>query len=84
MKQNAEFKTRSDGVGKVIHCECASDHIAKWYMYQPQSFLENETHEIMGDFEIQTDLPLPDRISELVFIKEKKMSLVEVYRSRGP
>ena len=31
------------------------DHKNKWYMYNSESFLENEKHKILCDFEIQTD-----------------------------
>ena len=27
-------------------------------MYKPESVLENETHKILWDFEIQTDYPI--------------------------
>ena len=29
------------------------DHMNKWYMHNPESVLENETHNILWDFEIQ-------------------------------
>ena len=31
------------------------DHTNKWYIHNPESILENETHEIFWGFEIQTD-----------------------------
>ena len=31
------------------------DHTTKWYMHKPESVVENETHKIICDFEIQTD-----------------------------
>ena len=27
----------------------------KWYMHNPESVLENETHKFLWDFDIQTD-----------------------------
>ena len=48
-----EYKTRHAGVGKVIHREVLkklkSDHTNKWYMYNPKSVLENETHKLLWD-----------------------------------
>ena len=45
--------TRHDWVGKVIHREQFKnfkkfkfDHENKWYMHNPESFLENETHRL--------------------------------------
>ena len=32
-----------------------NDHICKWYLHKQESTLENETHKILWDFEIQTD-----------------------------
>ena len=54
-----DYKTRHDSVKKVIHWELCKklkfDHMNKWYMRNPESILENETHKILWDFEIQTD-----------------------------
>ena len=54
-----EYKTRHDWVGKVIHWELCKkfkfDHTHKWYMYNSESNLENETHKLPWDFEILTD-----------------------------
>ena len=40
-----EYKTRHDWVGKVIHLEVSKkfnfEHTNKWYMYSPESVLEN-------------------------------------------
>ena len=33
----------------------------KWYMLNPESILENESHKILWDFEIQTDHPISAR-----------------------
>ena len=53
------IKTRYDWVGKGIHREPSkklkSDHTNKWYIHNPESILENETHQLLWDFEIQTD-----------------------------
>ena len=51
-----EYKIRQDWVGKVIHWELCKrlkfDHSTKWYMHNPESDQENETHQILWDFEI--------------------------------
>ena len=47
-----EYKTRYDWVGKVIHWELFKklkfDLMKKWYMHNPESFLENETQSSLG------------------------------------
>ena len=47
-----EYKTRHDWVGKVIYCELCkklkSDHTNKWYMHNPTSVLQNDTHNSFG------------------------------------
>ena len=54
-----EYKTRHDWVEKAIHwglCKKLEfEHTNKWYMYKPESVLENETHKSLCDFEIQMD-----------------------------
>ena len=71
-----EYKTRHDWVGKVIHWELCKklnfDHTTKWYMHKPESVLENETHKILWDYEIQTDHLIPARRPDLVLINKKK------------
>ena len=46
-------------MGKVIHWELCKElkfeYTNKWYMYNPETVLENETHKLIWDFEIQTD-----------------------------
>ena len=41
-----EYKTRHEWVSKVIHWEICKkfDHTNKWYMNNPASVLENDTH----------------------------------------
>ena len=60
-----EYKARHDWVGKVIHWEMCqkfkSDHTNKWYMHNPAPVLENDTHKILWDFDIQTDHLIPAR-----------------------
>ena len=55
------YKTRHDWVGQAILWELCKkfkskfDHTNKWYMHNPKFVLENETHKLLRDFEIQTD-----------------------------
>ena len=46
-------------MGKVIHWELCQkfqfDHTNKWYMHNPASVLENDTHKLLWDFDIQMD-----------------------------
>ena len=41
-------------------------------MHQPKSVLENKTHKILKDFEIQTDQLIPTRRPDQVFFCKKK------------
>ena len=54
-----EYKTRHDWVGHGIRWELCKnltfDHTNKWYMPNAVSVLENETHKLLRDFDIQTD-----------------------------
>ena len=45
----------------------------KWYMYKPESILENETHKKLCDFEMQMDYLLSTRTRD----KQKKREFVE-------
>ena len=46
-------------MGKEIHRELCKKfkfhRTKKWYMHNPESVPENETHKVLWDFEIQTD-----------------------------
>ena len=54
-----KYKTRHDWVGKEIHWEMCKkfqfDHTNKCYMYNPALVIENATHKLLWDFNIQTD-----------------------------
>ena len=49
-------KTRHDWVGEVIHWKFCQklrfDHTKKWYMYNTESVLENDTNNLLWDFDI--------------------------------
>ena len=65
-----DCKTRHDWVGKVIHWELCKKlkfvYTNKWHMHNPTSVLENETHKLLGDFDIQTDYRPDNQTSEKV------------------
>ena len=71
-----EYKTRHDLVSKVIHWELCKkfkfDHTNKWYIHKPASVLENDTHKLLWDFDIQTDHLIMARRPDLIIIKKKK------------
>ena len=71
-----EYKARHDCVGKVIHWEMCKkfkfDHTNKWYMHNPAPVLENDSHKLLWDFNIQTDHLIPARRPDLKIIKKKK------------
>ena len=71
-----EYKARHDWVGKVIHWEMCKkfkfDHANKWYMHNPAPVLENDTHKLLWDFDIQTDHLISVRRSDLIIINKKK------------
>ena len=63
-------------MGKVIHLEMCKkfkfDHANKWYMQNPAPVLENDTHKLLWDFDIQTDHLIPARRPDLIIINKKK------------
>ena len=67
-----EYKARHDWVGKVIHWEMCKKlkfaHYNKWYMHNPGPVLENATHKVQWDFNIQTDHLIPARRPDLIII----------------
>ena len=71
-----EYKARHDWVGKVVHWEMCRkfqfDHTNKWYMHKPASVLENDTHKLLCDFNIQADHLIPARRPDLIMINKKK------------
>ena len=77
-----EYKTRHDWVCKVIHWKLCKkfkfDHTNKWYMHNPESVLENETHKLLLDFEIQMDHRISARRPDLMIINRKKQELPEL------
>ena len=72
-------QTRLDWSGKVIHGELCKklefDYTDKWYMLNPESVLENKTHKLLRDFEIQTDNLISARRPDLIILNEKKKKM---------
>ena len=66
-----EFTVRHEWVGKMIHWELCKrlkfDYTPKWYMHNPESVWENETHKILLGFKIQKGAPNPDQETRLSF-----------------
>ena len=79
-----EYKARHDWVGNVIHWELCKklkfDHANKWYMHNPVPVLENDTHKLLRDFEIQTDHLISARRPDLIIIEKKKKENLQNYR----
>ena len=48
----------------------------KWYMHNLESILENETHKLLWDFEIQTDHQILARQPDQVIVNKKKENLL--------
>ena len=44
----------------------------KWYMHNPASVLENETHKLQWDFDIQMDHLISARRPDLIILNKKK------------
>ena len=67
---------RLDWVGRVINWEFRKklkfDHTKEWYMQNPASVLENDTHKRVLGFKIHTDHLISARRPDLKIIKKKK------------
>ena len=61
---------QGDPLGDVQ--EIKFDHTNKWYMHNPANVLENDTHKLLWDFDIQTDNPISARRPDLVIINKIK------------
>ena len=73
-----DYRARQALLGKVIHWEMCKkfkfDHTNKWYMHNPLPVLENDTHKLLWDFEIQTDhLISARRLDRLIISKKKRI-----------
>ena len=66
---------QGDPLGNVQ--EFKFDHANKWYMHNPALVLENDTHKLLWDFDIQTDPLISVRRSDLIIIKIKKKEILQ-------
>ena len=48
------------------------DHTNKWFMHNPATVLENDTHKLLWDFDIHTDHLISARSPDLIIINKKK------------
>ena len=73
-----EYKVRHDWVGKLIHWEMCQkfkfDHANKWYMHNLAPVLENDTHKLQWDFDIQTNQLISARRPDLIIIHKKRIN----------
>ena len=73
---SGNIRRDNDWVGKVIHWEMCKkfkfEHTNKWYMHNPAPVLENDSHKLLWDFDIQTDHLIPARRPDLIIINKKK------------
>ena len=71
-----EYKARHNWVGKGIHWEMCKkfkfDHTNKWYMHNPASIPENDTHKLQWDFDIHTDHLISAWRPDLIIINNKQ------------
>ena len=71
-----EYKARHDWIAKVTHWEMCKklkfDHTNKLYMPNPAPVLENATHKLLWDFNVQTDHLIAARRPDLIIINKKK------------
>ena len=54
------------------------DHTNKWHMHNPAPLLENESHKLLWDFNIQTDNLIPARRPDLIIINKKKKRICKI------
>ena len=77
-----EYKARHDWVGKVVRWDMCRkfqlDHTNKCYMHNPELILENDSHKLLWDFNIQTDHLIPARRPDFIIINEKKKRICKI------
>ena len=76
------YKTRHEWVRKVIHWELWNSfrfgHTEKWCMH----VLENETHKVLWNFEIQTDYLITTRRTDQVIVNNNNKKRQNLRNSR--
>ena len=73
-------KTRFDGESDPLRIgqKLKYDRTTKWHMHKPEPVLENKTHKIFWDFEMQTNYLIPARRPDQVVINERKKIEIEL------
>ena len=83
-----EYKAKHDWVGKMIIWKMCKkfqlDHTNKWYMHNQAPVLENATHKLLWDFNIQTDHLIPAWRPDLIINNNKKKENLQNSRLRCP
>ena len=54
------------------------DHTNKWYMHNPASVQENDTHKLLWNFDIYTDHLISARRPDLIIIHKKKKRIWKI------
>ena len=71
-----EYKARHDRAGVGIHREMSKkftfDYTNKWYIHNPAPVIENDSHKLLWDFNIQTNHLIPTRRPDLIIINKKR------------
>ena len=80
LAQNA-YKGKHNWVGKLIYRDLCKklkfDKTNKWYMHNLAFFLENDTHKLLWEFDIQTyQVISPKRLELVKNTKQKKIAEV--------
>ena len=69
-------------MGKGIHWEMCKkfkfNRTYKWYMHNPGAVLENDTHQFLWDFDIETDPIISARRPDLIIMNKKKRTCKSV------
>ena len=71
-----EYKTRQDWVGEGIHWGMCKKfkfvQMNKWYMHNPAPVQENNTHKLLGDFDIHIYPRISAKRPDLIIINKKR------------
>ena len=69
-------------MSKVINWEMCKkfkfNHTNKWYMHNPALVLENDTHKLQWDFDVQTDNLISVRRLDLKWSTKKKKRIYKI------
>ena len=72
-QQNSKCRLCGDRDETINHIISECSKLAnKWYMHNTAPVLENDTHKLLWDFDIQTDHLISARRPDLIIINKKK------------